>query len=157
MVNEKKCIIWGTPVSSIKANDIRNDHKHIIDSPRAGGKYEISHEASLGIRDVISLNNKEKIRLSGYIAKQNLIGRTPSLDLIMEGKNWLEKLPPIPANPIERAYLLLEGFVKESGDDIGKIFYYKDILNNSDKNNFGDYTFLYLFLALKQKKKCYFF
>ena len=130
MENQKKCIIWGTDVSSIK-DDIKapNDHKHIFDSPRAGGKYIIEHQTYLATsKNGLSLSNEKKIRLAGYIAKKNLLGKTPSLDSIMESENWLEKLPLIP-NASERAYLLLEGFVKKT-NAIGEQFYTSDLFNS---------------------------
>ena len=64
------------------------------------------------IANKININNQEKIRLSAYIAKENLKGNTPSLDSLLRKDNWLEKLPPIPNNPSERIELLLKGLTK---------------------------------------------
>ena len=55
------------------------------------------------------LNDKEKIRLSGYIAQKNLNNKTPpDLDAIMKDDNWLSNLPHIP-NEEERSFMLLKG------------------------------------------------
>lgn len=118
MGNQGKCIIWGTN-ASIK-DDIRDDHKHIFNSPRAGGKYIVDHETYLAAPSSgLSLSDEEKIRLSGYIAKQNLSNKpSPYLDDIMERGNWLENLPPTP-NPIRRAEFLLKGLVSLSSN-LGK-------------------------------------
>ena len=72
--------------------------------------------------------DKDKIRLSGYIAKQNLLKKIPNLSLIIKDENWLEKLPPIP-NIRERAYLLLEGLVKKT-NNVGEVFQTQYVINS---------------------------
>ena len=139
----QKCVIWQTPLSVIEDNQysqtlvtrsyikaIQNGELYEIYNPKAGGKYTISYKLSLVFRPQ---DNQEKIQLSGYIAQENLKNNTPSLDSLIKDNNWLEKLPPIP-NPSERAYLLLEGLVKQT-DFIGKTFNYSALINSLDENN----------------------
>ena len=126
MKNQKKCIVWGTELQSIPKEILGNppisvNSKYEYNSPRAGGKYLLSFENHLMNKGKITfldktkrvqeLNDKEKVQLSGYIAKQNLLGKTPYLDSIMEDENWLEKLPPAPDDPDKQANLLLKGLV----------------------------------------------
>ena len=67
------------------------------------------------IANKININdNQEKIRLSGYIAKENLKNNIPSLDSLLKNDNWLAKLPPIPNDPSEKVELLLKGLTKIS-------------------------------------------
>ena len=116
MTNQRKCIIWGTDITYIEDHEARKNDRYIIDSPRAGGKYMIDHITHLATsRNGLNLNDKEKIRLSGYIEKQNLLDKIPHLDSIMEGvdKKWLEKIPPS-SNYNERTELLLKGLVSLS-------------------------------------------
>ena len=137
-----KCIIWGTPLKGIiyhfeqdqeqqpSVCSIDNEmEKYRVCNPRTGGKYIISHKLTkipiLTIKDsttqeVREINEEEKLKISGYIAKENLRRNIPDLDKLMENNNWLEKLPPIPL-PSERAYLLLEALIKRT-DTIGKEF-----------------------------------
>ena len=144
-----RCIIWGTPLKCVNyhlqdqeqrpsvfkvqsrqiTNNLFDDTKYYVHNPRAGGKYIISHKLTkipiLTIQDsktqeVRKINEKEQLKISGYIAKENLRGNIPDLDKLMKNNNWLEKLPPIPL-PSERAYLLLEALIKRT-DTIGKEF-----------------------------------
>ena len=123
MEKKNKCIIWGTEITDIKTT--KND-RYIVDSPSAGGKYMIDLKTYLmasSNENRLGLDPEKQVRLSGYIAKENLYGKTPYLNSIMEGvsdKKWLEKLPPIPSHR-ERAYLLLEGLVKQT-NNVGKNF-----------------------------------
>ena len=155
MENKRKCIIWGTELQSeikeiLGKPPISGNSKYEYDSSRAGGKYLLSFEAHLMNKGKITtlnqktkraqeLSDRKKIELSGYIAKENLNGRTPDLDKIMEDENWLEKLPPIPS-PDERAYLLLEG-LKTCSKHIG----YTIALSNTINRNsvVTDLSFLY--------------
>ena len=112
MDNQKKCIIWGTELQSMPSYDSSAIGYYRYDSLRAGGKYLVPRIIHDSIPILHEITFEEKIRLSGYIAKQNLHGKIPPpLDSIMEGENWLEKLPPIP-NPDGRSYLLLKGLTK---------------------------------------------
>ena len=120
MENQNKCIIWGT--SLLSEREVSNN-LYELDSPRVGGKYVIDRQTYIGTLG--GLDDQEKIRLSGWIVKENLRGIVP----LIYGKGWsLEKLPPIP-NIRERAYLLLEGLVKET-KTIGKQFYTSDLFNS---------------------------
>ena len=134
-----KCIIWGTSLHSFNSETFgffyQNFNpppffrqlsgawnKYEVNNPRAGGKY-ISEElfyigSELTVFDqgnaknTRKLNDEEKVRLSGYIAKENLEGRLPSIDSIVSGNNWIENLPPVPKDPNERTLLLLKGLIK---------------------------------------------
>ena len=120
MANKAKCIIWGTDAFYIKDDEAIKNDRDIIHSPRAGGKYIIDHITYLSIgRHPLNLDEQEKVRFSGWIAKQNLSGNTPYLDSLMEGVDiqWLEKLPPIPNNLDERSDLLLKGLAKQYPDE----------------------------------------
>ena len=108
--------------------------KYEIYNPKAGGKYIVGKilgkcseipSFKFKILDPDTnfereLNDEEKVRLSGYIAQENLKGVIPNLSSIKEGDNWFSKLPSI-LNPSKRAYLLLEALVKRT-DVIGKEF-----------------------------------
>ena len=110
---------------------VSNDpNKYELYSHLANIKFTASYEFLLSCKNKVKiiihdrrtnrdreLNDNEKIRLLGYITKQNLYGSTPSIEDFLKD---IEKLPPIP-NIRERAYLLLEWFVKKS-DPIGKGF-----------------------------------
>ena len=120
----QECVIWKTPLSVIKDYEIpiegafirsKDDNLYQIWNPRAGGKYTVSDESLLCFGQQIKpLENKEKIRLSGYIAKENLKNNIPSLDSLLKNDNWLAKLPPIPNDPSEKVELLLKGLTKIS-------------------------------------------
>ena len=133
MANQKKCIIWGTALKSMPLFSSSSIGYYEYDSPRAGGKYLVPQSVHDSIDILFGVTPEDKIRLSGHIAKQNLIGNPPP---IMEDENWLEKLPPI-SNPSERAYLLLEGLVKKYPRLIGQTFFY-DIFFSDIKDNFND-------------------
>ena len=128
-----QCIIWGTPffVSedpffNVNIETIANSSPYIKDvtksetstkyevcNPRAGGKYTVSKKLLLGTIQALDKRDiTEKIRLSGWIAKENLKGGIPpSLDSIID---QLEKLPPVPdqSNIKEKSDLLLAGLTK---------------------------------------------
>ena len=142
---QKKCIIWGTSLTlkSSTYPDSRTDHTPVfrklsdesrayeVYNPRAGGKYISENllfcKGELALGDNRKLTDKEKIRLSGWIAKENLRGNTPpTLESVVKDKNSLEMLSPIP-NPGERAYLLLEGLVRDT-DVIGKTFCFSSLM-----------------------------
>ena len=104
---ENKCIIWGTS-SYLEKKDERGCIKYNIYNLRAGGSYFISefmHSIWL------PLTPEEKIKLSGYIAQENLNKNTPDLDSILE--NQMSKVPKIPDED-ERETLLLKGLVNYS-------------------------------------------
>ena len=127
-----QCVIWGTSLKYTTNNYNYNRltslkeliacHPCVLSSgedgrtytvynPRAGGKYKATSPQFLGKLHNQGFSTKEKIRLSGYIAKENLKGNIPPLDSIMKDKNWLEKLPSIPDDPSEKANLLLTGLI----------------------------------------------
>lgn len=67
-----KCIIWGTE-AFIEDKHNGTEHKHIYHSHRAGGKYIIDHKMHFAnSQNELNLKDEEKIRLSGYIARENL-------------------------------------------------------------------------------------
>ena len=137
MSSIKKCLIWGdslgfvtrekflwmeenkyTPYYQIISDD---GQKYEYCNPQAGGKYIIPNTwTSISPLDFKpqdrdtdiprNLTNNEKVRLSGYIAQENLKGNTPDLDKLMKDDNWLEKLPPIPDQD-SRENLLLKGLI----------------------------------------------
>ena len=95
--------------------------QYTVYNPRAGGKYIISEEDKListednyetmkildpDTKDARKLKVEEKIKLSGYIAQENLKGNIPS-DL------RLTNSPPIPDQD-SRENLLLKGLIKLS-------------------------------------------
>ena len=115
MENKRKCVIWGTNASI--GYDPRDNDKLIFDSPRAGGKYIVEHQRTLGVSNSWNWENKKKVRFSGYIAEKNLLDKTsldeiPLLDSFLDDEKWLEKLPPTPDNLDERSDLLLKGLAK---------------------------------------------
>lgn len=133
MSKEHKCIIWGTSLRSKKGMQETHPLKWEYDSPRAGGKYIIDEKMRLASKNNLSVkgwDNKTRRQLSGYIAKESLNSRIPDFSK----EKLLENLPPIP-NPSERAYLLLEGLVRET-DDIGKTFDYDLFVSDSIRTHF---------------------
>ena len=135
-----KCLIWGdslgfvpreqfsqmeknkyTPYYQIISND---GQKYEYCNPRAGGKYIIPYtwtrmsplDFKIQDRDkniIRELINDEKVRLSGYIAQENLKGNIPDLDELMKDDDWLAKLPFIPDQD-SRENLLLKGLINLS-------------------------------------------
>ena len=113
------------------SNDLFSDTKYHVYNPRAGGKYVINHRwmaktPILEIKDSKTeiyreINEEEKVKISAYIAKENLQKNPPpDLDKLMKNRNWIEKLPPIPDED-SREQLLLEGLLylaPERGDNI---------------------------------------
>ena len=140
MTAKPKCLIWGTELTDYKNNIAPIEkQKHLFDSPRAGGKYRVDYLTWFDPHKTFNLDSEEKIRLSGYIAKENLKGNSPPA--INVSNNWLEKLPPIPSIR-ERAFLLLEVLVKKTSV-IGTEFLYKDFLFD-DRYSFNNpYCFFY--------------
>ena len=138
MGGQKKCIIWGTELQSTPLFSGSSIGYYEYDSPRAGGKYLVPQ----GVHDSIPIFHgvtlEDKIRLSGYIAKQNLLSKTPPLlDSIMTGKKCLESLSQKP-NYNEKTELLLKGLVNLShpGEGIS-------LNSNIDQNRHSDTSFLY--------------
>ncbi len=127
-----QCVIWGTsfknPTNNYNYNRLTflkeliahspprelslagDSNIYTVYNPRAGGKYKAHYQQFLG-KLHNGFSEEAKIRLSGWIAKENLKGNIPSLDSIMKDKNWLEKLPSIPDDPSEKANLLLTGLI----------------------------------------------
>ena len=167
MSSIKKCLIWGTSLDKFVPQThlsdqnpqgyrsyfkhLSNRNKYEIYNLRAGGKYLISAtqmKSTTGnnyktVRVLDSdniprdLSESKKVRLSGYIAQENLRGNTPDLDKLMKD-DWPAKLPPIPESS-ERRDLLLRGLVKLSSN-IGDIV----TLKNEDENTSDNPTpFLY--------------
>ena len=151
-MSQNKCIIWGTPLRPFDmtthletlSNQLPPPYIKMIEdlnyevcNPRAGGKYTVEHKTLIcQLYNNDLKNEEEKVKLSGYIAQENLRGNTPNLSELIKDNNWLEKLPSTP-NPGERADLLLEGLVKET-NFIGKKFSVEDFR----MYNF-DYAFFY--------------
>ena len=109
---QNKCIIWGTPLLQSKEVMPRTfPPKWEYDSPRAGGKYCIDERMRLAYHSPRSpsFSKEEKIRLSAYIAQENLNSRIPNLTEVIKDENRLEKLNPTPDDPGEKADLLLKG------------------------------------------------
>ena len=154
----RKCIIWDTHLYPFdnrwfvnfkgKAMDYPpyfrekpsgSRHKYEVYNPWAGGKYISEELLYFGTELTVfdqnnknisrSLIEKEKIRLSGWVAKENLKGNIPSIDALIKNDDWLEKLPSIP-NQHKRPHLLLEGLVKRYSDDIGSVITLEDIDSN---------------------------
>lgn len=115
----RKCVIWGTNASV--EYDPRDNDKLIFDSPRAGGKYIVEHQRTIGVSNSWNWKNKKKVRFSGYIAKENLLDRIPlnkipSLDSFLDDEKWLKNLDSTPDNLDERSDLLLKGLAKRYPD-----------------------------------------
>ena len=138
MNSTNKCLIWETKLSDETISKRRKGISRIytIDNPRAGGKYKIDeYDYDKKYTPGLSMNENEKIRLSGYIAKQNLEGKIPDLSSIIKKEDFIETLAPIP-NPKERAYLLLEGLVKKT-EYFGQSFFLNSLINpNNDSLGF---------------------
>ncbi len=128
------CPIWWSELKSQRHIQGGLDPIYELDSPRAGGKYTVLSSFSQ-LRETNKykelFNDKEKIVLSAWIARENLKGNVPDLTSMI-GDNrrdaedyFLNRLPSKP-NPTERAYLLLEGLVKKS-TFIGKTFLSHDM------------------------------
>ena len=161
-----KCMIWGTPLSfcafdQFALNEIKeiqpsykeqpNQNRYRICNPIAGGQYYISKTqmkstrsseyTTMGIEDRDQdhrlLTQTEQIRISGFIAQENLNKNIPNLDQIMQSRNWIEAIPEIP-NPTNRAYLLLEGLVRYT-NFIGR--YFKLNTSNSPRNGLESYLY----------------
>ena len=135
-----KCIIWGTPLKCVDyhlqdqeqqpsvCNTDAEGKKYRVRNPRAGGKYIINYRLTkipFTIQDpttqeIREMNPEEKVKLSGYIAKENLKGNTPDFDKLIEDVDWLANLPPIPDQD-SRENLLLKELINLSpniGDSI---------------------------------------
>ncbi|MBC6415611.1 MAG: hypothetical protein GDA46_04385 [Bdellovibrionales bacterium] len=109
ITNKEYCIICWKMIQAEPEGD-----KFIFNSPLAGGKYSVDRQEYYQREEgLIKLHTKDTVRLSGHIAKQNLLDKIPDVSSMMKDTKWLEKLPPIPG-PTERAYLLLEGLVKKT-------------------------------------------
>ena len=117
-----KCLIYP---ASCSASDHKEQGKAVVYSPV--GKY-IVPEALLSLHSKgsyiektskVNLNQEEKTKLAGYIAKQNLYHSPP--ELFLEDKSWLKTLPKKPDDPTEQANILLKGLAKlypEKGNSI---------------------------------------
>lgn len=66
------CPIWGTPAKLLHISP--NGNRQVIDSPRAGGQFELAGTATEMIG---RLSDKEKLLLSSWIVGQNRLGNTP--------------------------------------------------------------------------------
>ncbi len=163
-----KCIIWGVPLDKFSSQvhlssqnpqgyrpyfrPLSVENKYEIYNLRAGGKYLISgvqmksttshNYETMGVlgsdgnpRD---LSESEKVKISGYIAQENLRGNTPDLDELTDDKNWIEKLPSAPQTD-EQEILLLRGLVKCSrhlGDDVTLTNIGNDLSVENSKSSF---------------------
>ena len=108
MGNQKKCIIWGTDLQSMPLFSSSSIGYYQYDSPRAGGKYLFHTNKTFSLSGIISV--EKLLQLSGWIAKENLKGSSPIINI---DYSWLEKLPPIP-NYNKRTELLLKGLTSLS-------------------------------------------
>ena len=86
------------------------DNQFEVYNPQAGGMYRADYEYFL-CKLYDDFNNEEKMRLSGWIAKENLKGNIPFLQPKnnISMKDVVEKLDSIPDTPDEKAGLLLKG------------------------------------------------
>ena len=144
MNSTNKCLIWETklPDKKIPERIIGISRIYTIDNPRAGGKYDINkNDYDKIYKPGLYMNENEKIRLSGYIAKQNLEGKISNLSSIIKEVDFIETLPPIPS-PKERAYLLLEGLVKQP-EYFGQPFLLDSLIDPNDANTPSVYLFLH--------------
>lgn len=98
-----KCLVWRTAAKSL-ATDPDEDLKR-VNSPRAGGCYEISASASAMLK---GLSNEDKLRLTTWIVDENRLGSGPAID-----SGNLEKLSSRrPLSVVERRDRLLMYFNK---------------------------------------------
>ena len=134
MANQKKCIIWDTNASV--EFDSRDNDRLIFDSPRAGGKYIVERQRTIGVSNSWNWKNQKKIRFSGYIAQKNLLDENPPLlDFFLDDeKKWLKDLPPIPDNSDEKSDLLLKGLAKLYPDEGKIISLNKNIISDLKAN-----------------------
>ena len=140
-MENNKCIIWGNKLPESSILRIGMPGIYTITNPRAGIKYQISiYDFDTSYKPTLFTNDNDRIRISGYIAKQNLEKKIPKLSSIIKKENFIETLPPIP-NPTERAYLLLEGLVKKT-EYFGQTFIL-DSLKNPEVNAPSVYPFLH--------------
>ena len=85
------------------------DNQFEVYNSQAGGLYRADYPCFLSKLYNNYFSNEVKIRLSGWIAKENLNGRIPDLAEVIKGENWLKNLPPVPDDPTIKAGLLLKG------------------------------------------------
>lgn len=106
MNDEKKCPIWGADCEDFGSADLDGRH---IDSPRAGGKYEITGSV---IDRVGQFEPWEKAKLSRWIYEQNQLGKVPRIDsdLVRQVSDW-----PMPSVPDRIDYLLQFAELKARG------------------------------------------
>ena len=134
-----KCIIWGTILKYYNQEvlqllpdkrppyykEMPQMDKCEFYNPRAGGKYIISSIQEKGFSvagalcildkndNLRKLNSKEKVKISGYIAQENLNNNPPDLSKKMQDRNWLNKLLSIHIpDQDKREELLFKGLVK---------------------------------------------
>jgi hypothetical protein len=110
-----RCLIWGTVINTLPPT--AGDYA-IVDSPRAGGRYQISGSASAEIQaNEARFNEHVKARLTTWIIDQGLLGELPeistnTLNVVEQRKNLL---------PQQRADRLLRYFSRRSehiGDEV---------------------------------------
>lgn len=152
------CIIWNTKLRDVNETTAFSQEEYEINSPRAGGRYRVSNSIYKQFMNMDNsarskiFNKREKLVLSGWIAKENLKNNIPSFDLMVRDNRresddyFLNRLPPVPIpdlNPGKRAYLLLEGLVRKTSI-IGDKFSYDYFLNWYHKSQLTHpYTFFY--------------
>lgn len=95
------CPIWGTSCEKIKPAAPEKSSWE-VNSPRAGGKYIISHDVSGG-RATASLDEPSKVKLSRWIYEQNQLGETPEINshTLRDVQTW-----PMPSALEQRDYCL---------------------------------------------------
>ena len=109
------CPIWGEPFpATIDHTAIHGPHL-IVDSPRAGGRYQISNRANVSVNE---LNDAQKARLITLLVDERRRGNScPEID----SQTVEDALTRIPLSVHERAERMLNYLVAESkaiGDDI---------------------------------------
>ena len=174
--NDSKCLVWGVRLEHYSPDiylssqnlesdrpyfkQLHNKNKYEIYSIRAGGKYFISNVQMRSVRlgKMKAFSESEQVRISGYIAQENLKGKTPNLESIMSsGRDWLNKLPPIPDEDA-RENLILKYLIKKSsyiGETLSlyRIDVFTDVSNYDISSNPISTPFLFaLSYCYKQKE-----
>lgn len=144
--------------------EIENNQREVY-NPQAGGIYRADYQYFLcELYD--DFNNEEKVHLSSWIAKENLKGNMPFLQLKNNTsmKDVVKKLDSIPDTPDEQANLLLKGLVAlypDKGKTVSLDINLTSHLHNNPTpflcalsycSNVEDFRFL-LFDVLKERLK----
>jgi hypothetical protein len=101
-----ECPIWKTRAYRIKGYELRDGTA--VDSPRAGGKYFISRQAEINLRN---LPDDMRVKITHEIVDHNAVGSIPEiLTTTIEGLYHTAR-----AKPADRAKRLLRCLVRQSG------------------------------------------